>query len=302
MLRRRGYEAEADAGANDEVPDDLRPEEYRALCEGRKEESREQDFVCVDEDVDPAIRPWIAQVSKVSRLREVRAVKHFTRILPPTEETRSEQLAPLSLEPMSWLPALEVIGEGIFIRLDEKRLKDWEDSSFAKGRAELLQQALDRRDAERPMPLHPTITPRQLLLHSLAHALIDQLSLDAGYPAASLRERVYAEDDMAGILIYTATSDSAGSLGGVAAQAAPDRFAQAFQEAASRMSWCSSDPVCIESVASGVDAVNLAACHSCLLLPETSCEQNNTHLDRATLVGRPDDQASGFLSGLLIAH
>ena len=302
VLRRRGYEDEAVSTDAGEVADDLRPEEYRALCEGRKEESRDQDFVCTPSPIDPIIAPWVAQVSKVSRLREVRAVKHFTRIQPPSAETPAEHLAPLSKEPMSWLPALEVIGEGIFIRLDESRLNEWEQSGFARERAGLMQRALDQRDAERPMPMHPTITPRQLLLHSLAHALIDQLSLDAGYPAASLRERVYAEEDMAGILIYTATSDSAGSLGGVAAQAAPDRFAQAFQEAASRMSWCSSDPVCIESVASGVDAFNLAACHSCLLLPETSCEHNNIHLDRATLVGRPDAPEAGFLSELLMAY
>ena len=69
-----------------------------------------------------------------------------------------------------------------------------------------------------------------MLIHSLAHAVIDQWALDSGYPASSLRERLYVDDDMAGFLIYTATSDSAGSLGGVVAEAEPDRLEASFRE------------------------------------------------------------------------
>ena len=74
------------------------------------------------------------------------------------------------------------------------------------------------------------ITPRLMLIHSLAHAVIDQWALDSGYPASALRERLYVDDDMAGFLIYTATSDSAGSLGGVIAEAEPDRLEASFRE------------------------------------------------------------------------
>lgn len=275
--------------------EDLRADEYGALRNGRPETSRQQDFVCDEVEVAHGLRSHVVQVSRVSRLREVRALRAFTRVLPPAFDTDPKDYAPLAAGPTTWLPAIQVIGEGIFVRLDPERLAAWESTPFARGRADLVQQSVDDRTRGRGLPERPLVTPRQLLIHSLAHALIDQLSLDAGYPSASLRERLFADSDMAGFLVYTATSDSAGSLGGVAAQSNADRFEHAVGSAIARMSWCSSDPVCIESTGTGTDALNLAACHSCLLLPETSCELSNTFLDRATLVGLPG-VPDGFFS------
>ena len=92
------------------------------------------------------------------------------------------------------------------------------------------QRVLEQR-AEDPSGAVPSpATPRMVLLHTLAHVLINEWSLDAGYPAASLRERLYAADDMAGVLIYTATSDSAGSLGGLVAQGEPERLDHAIRQ------------------------------------------------------------------------
>jgi hypothetical protein len=138
------------------------------------------------------------------------------------------------------------------------------------------------------------VSPRFVLLHTLAHVLINEWSLDGGYPASALRERLYANDPMAGILIYTATSDSAGSLGGIVAQGDPERLVATMESALGRASWCSNDPLCMESEASGVDSVNMAACHACVLLPETSCELNNSFMDRAMLVGTPSGEVPGF--------
>ena len=100
---------------------------------------------------------------------------------------------------------------------------------------------------------------------------------------------------MAGLLIYTATTDSAGSLGGVVALSEPDRLAPSVEELRSRARWCSSDPLCSESTGTGVDALNLAACHSCLLLPEVSCEEMNVLLDRAAVVDTPGAPEVGYL-------
>jgi hypothetical protein len=113
-----------------------------------------------------------------------------------------------------------------------------------------------------------------------------------------LRERLYAADDMAGVLIYTATSDSAGSLGGLVAQGEPEPLDRAVRSAVRRAGWCSSDPLCMEAEAAGTTGTNLAACHACVMLPETSCEHNNILLDRALLVGTPDDPALGFFAAL----
>ena len=168
-----------------------------------------------------------------------------------------------------------------------------------RARVAVINQNNTRRAEERRLPDPDPIPARFILVHSLAHALIEQMSLDAGYPAASLRERLYVSDIMAGLLIYTATSDSAGSLGGLIAQTRPERLASLFLEALGRAAWCSADPVCIESTGSGADGLNLAACHACALLPETSCEERNTLLDRGSLIGTPDQPTIGFLRGLV---
>jgi hypothetical protein len=164
-------------------------------------------------------------------------------------------------------------------------------------------KALDRRYRERAerWGIEPDreITPRLVVIHTLAHALIDQLALDAGYPAASLRERLYIAEDMEGLLIYTATTDSAGSLGGLIAQGETERLEHTLRSAIARSAWCSADPVCIEAEGQGTDALNLAACHVCALLPETSCEEMNTLLDRALLVGTPENPKIGLFSALL---
>ncbi len=42
----------------------------------------------------------------------------------------------------------------------------------------------------------------------------------------------------------------------------------------------------------GIGGINLAACYSCFLLPETSCEEFNSFLDKASLI----DKDFGFFS------
>ena len=120
-----------------------------------------------------------------------------------------------------------------------------------------------------------------------------------GVAAGSLRERLYVSEDMCGLLLYTATSDSAGSLGGVVVQGEGDLLETALTEALKRSAWCSSDPLCIESDAAGTDALNLAACHACALLPEVSCEELNSLLDRGMLVGTPEVPELGFFSSMI---
>ena len=208
-------------------------------------------------------------------------------------------MAPLARGETAWLPAIEVKGEGLFLRWDEQSLAAWEASPTVRQRlralAERHRALAEHRGAKQPRP----VTPRLVLIHTFAHVLIDQMSLDAGYPAASLRERLYVDDDMRGLLIYTATSDSAGSLGGIVAQGAPDRLASLVREAVNRAAWCSADPVCIEATATGADGLNMAACHACTLLPEVSCEERNMLLDRALIVGTPTEPQLGYFVALL---
>ncbi|MGF0176201.1 DrmB family protein [Streptomyces sp. Marseille-Q5077] len=281
----------------------LRNKEYERLCAGNdeSEHTRDEQFVCEtplgeQRVLDPL---GVTGPMLVKKLREVRALKAFTRLIDAESTTDSKEM-PLSERPLRWLPAMEVRGEGVFLRLDEVRLGAWEKGPAVAARVERIRTAhgrvLEQRADDPSRAVPSPATPRMVLLHTLAHVLINEWSLEAGYPAASLRERLYAADDMAGLLIYTATSDSAGSLGGLVAQGEPELLDATVRSAVHRAEWCSSDPLCMESESSGTGGTNLAACHACVMLPETSCEHNNILLDRALLVGTPNDPHVGYFA------
>jgi hypothetical protein len=281
----------------------LKEEEHEALIRGNSSSS---DFVCVPLSEahtarDGVTQRWFERVMLVKRLREVRVLTGFTRVLPLSPgDDRSVRLAPLvKEEERFWLPAVDVIGEGIFLELRKERLEKWERRLDVKERSAKVNNSYFDRFAARDQQPDRQITSRLMLIHSLAHALITQWALDCGYPAAALRERLYVSDHMAAVLIYTATSDSAGSLGGIVGLAENGDLDALIAESMREASWCSSDPLCIESESSGVDSLNHAACHACLLLPEVSCEEMNVLLDRALLVGSAAQPELGFFSELL---
>ena len=248
------------------------------------------DFTIHDVGVPETFLESVAQVIEVTRLRVAAALTGFARIEPPEfgigDEISDEKRVALTTETPFWVPASEVRGEGIFLRLPEDRVRSWEAIANISERVKKLKLAMVRRYG-------PTSWSgsRYVLLHSLAHLLINELALECGYGAASLRERIYASDGldgknpMAGILIYTAAADSEGTLGGLVAMAAPTTLGRVIDCALHRAELCSSDPLCAEHLPTPEDAtLHGAACHSCLFLPETSCEANNRMLDRATLV------------------
>jgi hypothetical protein len=192
---------------------------------------------------------------------------------------------------------VEVRGEGIFVELNPERVATW--STTFQARADKINAAFledwERRHKDVEPPFE--VSPKVLLVHSLAHALIRQLSLECGYSAASLRERLYFEEGCSGFLIYTAAPDSDGTLGGLARQGKADAFVAILEGALRSELWCASDPLCITGVHSQSEKASGAACHSCLLVSETSCEQFNRLLDRQTLVGAPDSPGTGFFAG-----
>lgn len=273
----------------------LREQEFAALLDGRADRPDSQ-FVAELMPVPDEQSSWIQAVRKVTRLREVRALYGFSRLFP-TEQNSDVKLVPLfpDDDPQTWLPAIETLGEGLFISVDREQVAKWAATDFAQSRYQLLDRNADAAAASRNTPKTP-VDIAQVLLHTLSHMVIDQLALDAGYPASSIRERLYLSDEQFGVLLYTATADSAGSLGGIAAMAHPEQLGHALIEGRERISWCSADPVCIESEGAGTDARNLAACHCCVLLPETSCELFNSDLDRACLFGIQGREHEGFFN------
>lgn len=281
----------------------LRRKEYLQLEHGTAGEEH-VDFECEPpaRTSKSVIPQGLRKIMLVKRLREVRALQSFTRVEMPDPVRPRARRAALSASSVNWLPAIEVNGEGVFLTLDDERLRSWERNDDPRRRAEQIRENHTRQLRERSelaiaKDLHSPISPRFVLLHTLAHALINEWSLDCGYPAAALRERIYCSNEMAGILIYTASSDSAGSLGGVVAQGDPARLRASLSSAVNRIAWCSQDPPCMESEATGTDNLNLAACYACVLLPETSCENNNSFLDRALLIGTPESPETGYYAG-----
>jgi len=103
---------------------------------------------------------------------------------------------------------------------------------------------------------------------------------------------------MYGLLIYTASGDSEGSLGGLVRQGEAGRLEDTIVSAIKNAAWCTSDPVCIQSLGQGPESLNLAACHNCALLPETCCENGNRLLDRGVIVGTLNDADIGYFSNL----
>jgi hypothetical protein len=252
----------------------------------------------------------IKQVVLVERLREVTALVGFTRIDSGGEMTDEldipTETAPLSRGATSWVPATEVRGEGIFIQFDEQKIAAWAnrpdvrqaDNEFLASHV----QWRTNRGLEPPEDGFPGI--RYVLLHSFSHALMRQLSLECGYAAASIRERIYAQpasesrEGMAGVLIYTSAPDSEGTLGGLVSMGETEALSMHIAHALEAAQLCANDPLCAEHTPGGQGhTIHAAACHACLFAPETSCERGNRYLDRSALAPTVEKDGRSFFGG-----
>ena len=284
----------------------LKEGEYNALCD---DDTDEELFKTSSTYVPTELSPFINQIKIVNRLREVRVIKGFKRINPSkvgNDEERIEKglnerdCAPISREELDWLPAIELFGEGIFIEFNEFAVKQWEKHNKSRY-SKMLSRYQYSYFQDRLITQNSC---RYVMLHTFAHLLIRKLSEKCGYVSASLKEKIYAstEDNtqkMCGVLIYTAATDSDGSLGGLAREGCGNRLHNSILEMLNDASWCSTDPICIESKSQGYMSLNYSACHACTLLPETSCECVNILLDRAAIVGTPEDGKVGFMTRLI---
>ena len=297
LLNRYSVREIWDAFHNEPTAEDLKSLEWEAFTNPERPVPPGSEYEVSSREVPPTYAENISQVVAATRLREVRALRGFMRIDPIPDTGDSDDVAalgtrtaPLSRhdEP-SWLPAVDLRGEGIFIRLDESRLRHWEHSPSVSSACKDVELSWNMWREERGLSKKEFPGMRYVVIHTLSHLLIRQLSFDSGYSSSSIRERLYVSDDpdspMAGLLLYTATSDSDGSLGGLVDQAKPDRLSLLIGRALEDACVCAQDPLCGGSAAGGSDTLNGAACHACLLIAETSCEFANRLLDRGAIVG-----------------
>ncbi len=281
----------------------MRFEEYQQFVRHLEPFGENTEFEIRPSSPPPELSGWLQLVVRATRLREVRANRGFTRFYPPMPGD-TERIAKISLNSLNWLPAVENRGEGIFLQLNFDRVKEWEQKEVVRERVSRIQQVCAQAWERRGQPgMQPgQLTARLLLVHSLAHALIRQLSLNCGYSSASLRERLYVDSgdwEMAGLLIFTSSPDADGTLGGLARQAEPYNLVSVFEDCLASLAWCSSDPLCSGGVHANTEPSNGAACHACMLASETSCEHFNSCLDRATLVGTAGSPELGYFQDYL---
>lgn len=283
-----------------ENPSDVKTPEWEIFASGQTIRGRDLQLRPVE--APEKYRHLLEQVVLVEKLREVKALVGFTRIESPGEfseasEMPARQRAPLSRKPTTWAPATEVRGEGIFLKFDLKRILTWGQQPEVQKRERFFRDAHRQwRDARGLDPDQHFPGIGYILIHSLSHALMRQVTLECGYSAASIRERIYwtgmdgAQTPMAGLLIYTAAPDSEGTLGGLVSLGHPQKLSEHLDQALEMMRLCASDPLCAEHlpVKDGM-TLHGAACHACLFSPETSCERSNKYLDRSVLVETTQD-------------
>lgn len=231
----------------------------------------------------------IGRLVLARRLREVVTQIGFTRLEPASVDLQGRydlnvKSAPLGLQ-QNWLPASEIRGEGFFVQLDEERVRAWEERPAVQQRISELKAGFDAWKKARGSKMEFP-GGRFYLVHSLAHVLINAVSLECGYPASAIKERIYvapatAKVPMAALLLSTGTSGVEGTLGGLVEEGR--RIGAHLERAINEARLCSNDPVCAHHRPADAAERHLegAACHGCLFVAECSCERFNQLLDRA---------------------
>lgn len=201
------------------------------------------------------------RVTPVTRLRMVAAQTGYTRLSGSAVTTGYRFQGDL------WFPGVEQFGEGLFLELEAPPVatgptwRAWEARFAECGEA----------------ASHPLM----VWWHTLSHRLIRALSVDSGYSAAAVRERLYLDGDVGGLLIYAVQPGGDGTLGGLVALV--PRLSRILHSALGQLDGCSNDPLCGDQRVSPQRA-NGAACYACSLLSETSCEMRNLSLDRRLML------------------
>ncbi|MDA3926340.1 MAG: DUF1998 domain-containing protein [Kiritimatiellae bacterium] len=243
-----------------------------------------------------------SSVVLVEKLKETRAFNGFSRVNSQSVSVLERNRQLWKYKPGKWLPAYQVFGEGIFFSFDNVRIQEWSKLAAVQERVKKLVDNYRIAAANRSFERTPeSITPQFVMIHTFAHLLLNQLTFECGYSSASLRERLFVSSReeilMNGVMIYTASGDSEGSMGGLVSSGRPGNLENVLERALDNATWCSSDPICMEvggMNGQGPDSLNLAACHNCALLPETACEEFNRLLDRGLVIGTFQNPEMGY--------
>lgn len=271
---------------------DYRRMEYQFIFDNKK--YSDSNLILKHQSLIPVYEKWgIQSLVKISRLKMTTVQTGYTRQEPLDIDTfLNEGYQDNKIKPQytsnygnktECLPAIESFGEGIFISFDNDKIQQWIEKVEQRVKPVFERSKNADNQFFNNKLLDIKYAAKFMLTHCFSHILIKELEFLCGYPAVSLNERLYIDNQaMQGVLIYT-IAGSEGSYGGLINQSEPHKLATIIESALERAKECSSDPICKNAEEQGIGGLNLAACYSCLLLPETSCEELNCFLDRTLL-------------------
>ena len=242
-------------------------------------------FKAKEEAVPPSLQTYFSRIVMIERLREVVVLQGFMRIDPPEPEADSlKNMVKLSTRrPDPWLPGVEVYGEGIFVEFNRETVAQWQAVPAVRRLSALYKEEFNLYAAQRGWKNVKERNGEYVLLHTFAHLMIREMSLQSGYSSTAIRERIYSSPSMCGVLFYTGSSDKEGSLGGLVELGEESRFRKLLKAALENALLCTTDPEC-SNAQMDENSLNGSACHSCCMISETACENGNRLLDRSLIV------------------
>lgn len=276
----------------------IRKQEWRTLNSGTENDLGRTGYKATAMPIHEALKDLISTITRIDSMPEIKVLQGFSRMdySDRFEVQEREKLLPVtSSRNINWLPGIKNIGEGIFIKFNEEALKKWEND-LEEDYSGPIEKFNETRDAEGLQMMDYSL--RHMMIHSFSHAMIEEFSAHSGYPTTSLQERLYCGSDMSGVLIYTSSGDSEGSLGGLINLASPEKLYPILLDALERIAYCSADPLCSDIEQGLNSTANGAACHSCSYLSEVSCEWGNVLLDRRLLRMINPNENVGYFDSL----
>lgn len=267
---------------------DIKTMEYNAITHFNDPvyETNKKHFKAEEERNIPSdLSNYISRIINITRLREVMVLLGFTRVdAPDPDADEQKNITYLSKgKEERWLPAVEINGEGVFIEFNKNTLETWLKKVNVNQLSSLYADTYKSYCASRGWTVKYVKNVKYVLLHTFSHLLIKQMSLKSGYSSSAIKERIYCNDEMSGILLYTGSSDKEGSLGGLVELGKITNLIPIIKDAFEGALACTNDPECLHNFPHD-DTSNGASCHSCCMVSETACENGNRMLDRGLVV------------------
>ena len=251
------------------------------------------------QEVPRELQRYFKKIIKVHRLKEVLVLLGFMRNESPEPEVENpKEIVWLeSGTNEKWLPAVELYGEGIFIEFNSESIDSW--LQLVNDKSKKYSDVYNLWLKKKGWTKSEDRDAKYVMMHTLSHLLIKQLSLKSGYSSVAIKERIYCNEKMAGILLYTGSADQEGTLGGLVEMGSLEKFIEILYMALEEAMFCTNDPVCSNLEVDEENELNGSACFACTMISETSCEMGNRLLDRSLVVPVQDSLVKHYFDGLI---